>query len=371
MLPPEMHPKIVLLLTQSLGMSSLEILNPETPLAFLPKQDADRYEVSRHIYLATLGAFIWDILTHLPEEYRLLSKSRLALPTMAYFFSRVASLAYIITSVVFQISTVRSCQALQVAIGWCYCAAVSSSSFLFFFRVRALFERRLIVVVFFFISWLAVLGGTMIVPFSITGGHIGNTQYCINTSVKPVNSAAVAISSFNDALVLAAVSWRIIVSMSLEESFRGRLRTLIGRGSLPTLSKAVLQSGQQYYFITVGSNILTLVMILIPGIPPVYHAMFTVPNVVLMNSMACRVYRQIKFGHILAIHTVYSVGASTVPRISTHRASSMSTSAPDNGVRSLVGGIEITKAVDVVCDIPMEVVLHNDVKGQIPFGELA
>ncbi|KAF8881796.1 hypothetical protein BD779DRAFT_1545358 [Infundibulicybe gibba] len=296
-------------------MSSPVILNFETPMAFLPKQDADRYEVSRHIYLATLGAFIWDILTHLPEEYKLVFKSRLALPTMAYFFSRIASLAYIITSVVFQISTVRSCQALQVVIGWCYCAAISSSSFLFFFRVRALFEGQLIIVVFFFISWLAVLGGTMIVPFSITGSHIGNTQYCINTSIKPVNSAAVAISSFNDAkLVLAAVSWRIIVSMSLEESFRGRLRTLVGRGSLPTLSKAVLQSGQQYYFITVGSNILTLVMILIPGIPPVYHAMFAVPNVMLMNSMACRVYRQIKFGHI---PTVYSMGVSTAHWIST------------------------------------------------------
>ncbi|KAF8893058.1 hypothetical protein BD779DRAFT_1468093 [Infundibulicybe gibba] len=122
-------------------------------------------------------------------------------------------------------------------------------------------------------------GGTLLVPFAIDGGHIGTTQYCINTAVKPFASAAIAISSINDALVLVAVSWRIAKSMTSEETFRGRVNVPLGRRGLPVLSRAVLQSGQQYYLpltlanITVGSNILTLVMILLPTAPPVYHAM--------------------------------------------------------------------------------------------------
>ncbi|KAF8893057.1 hypothetical protein BD779DRAFT_1798427 [Infundibulicybe gibba] len=242
--------------------------NPETPLAFLPKSTAYQYEVSRHVYLATIGAFIWDILTHLPEEWKLLFSYKITLPTVVYFISRIASLAFITTSTVFQISTVHSCHDLQVAIGWCLCLAISSTSFLFFLRARAIFDRRTLPVAVFFTSWLGVFGSTLIVPFAIDGEHIGTTQYCINTAVKPFSSAAIAISSINDALVLVAVSWRITISMTSEETFRGRVNVLLGRGGLPALSQAVLQAGQQYYFITVGSNILTLVMIIIPTIPP-------------------------------------------------------------------------------------------------------
>ena len=47
---------------------------------------------------------------------------------------------------------------------------------------------------------------------------------------------------------------------------------------------------------TVGVNIVAVVVILTPSIPPVYRAMFSIPNVALQNAMACRVFRQIKLG---------------------------------------------------------------------------
>ena len=53
-----------------------------------------------------------------------------------------------------------------------------------------------------------------------------------------------------------------------------------------------------------GGNILTMGMILAPAsLPPVFHAMFTVPNMAINNSMACRVYRDIKFGRISSTAT--------------------------------------------------------------------
>ena len=56
--------------------------------------------------------------------------------------------------------------------------------------------------------------------------------------------------------------------------------------------------------VTVGGNILTMGMILAPAsLPPVFHAMFTVPNMAINNSMACRVYRDIKFGRISSTAT--------------------------------------------------------------------
>lgn len=41
-----------------------------------------------------------------------------------------------------------------------------------------------------------------------------------------------------------------------------------------------------------------MVMILTPSVPPVYRAMFTIPSVAIENAMACKVFRDIRFGRI-------------------------------------------------------------------------
>ena len=45
-------------------------------------------------------------------------------------------------------------------------------------------------------------------------------------------------------------------------------------------------------------NIITLAVILSSSVPPVIRAVFTVPNIIVQNSMACRVYRFLKLGII-------------------------------------------------------------------------
>ena len=45
-------------------------------------------------------------------------------------------------------------------------------------------------------------------------------------------------------------------------------------------------------------NIVAMVLILTPSVPPVLRAMFAIPNAALQNAMACRVYRQLKLGLI-------------------------------------------------------------------------
>ena len=50
--------------------------------------------------------------------------------------------------------------------------------------------------------------------------------------------------------------------------------------------------------ITVGSNIVLIILLYSPNVPALEHAMYTVPNSALANVMACIVFRQIKFGLI-------------------------------------------------------------------------
>lgn len=51
--------------------------------------------------------------------------------------------------------------------------------------------------------------------------------------------------------------------------------------------------------ITLAINIVTLAVASVSGIPPDYRAMCAAPNYVVTNSMACRMFRDIKFGRIM------------------------------------------------------------------------
>ncbi|KAF7335983.1 hypothetical protein MSAN_02312000 [Mycena sanguinolenta] len=65
-----------------------DLPNPFTPLAFLPPALARQFEVTRYILAATLGAYVWDIALNLGNDYTLLFKHRVRLPTIVYFLSR-------------------------------------------------------------------------------------------------------------------------------------------------------------------------------------------------------------------------------------------------------------------------------------------
>lgn len=50
--------------------------------------------------------------------------------------------------------------------------------------------------------------------------------------------------------------------------------------------------------VTVIANLITSIMMYVPGVGPIYHSMFSIPNVMLTNIMACYVYRNTKLGII-------------------------------------------------------------------------
>jgi len=67
---------------------------------------------------------------------------------------------------------------------------------------------------------------------------------------------------------------------------------------------------------TIGLSIIFATMILMPGIPPVYRSMLSVPNMCLENAMACRVYRAVKLGFIKNHHSTsfeLSIRSSLAP----------------------------------------------------------
>ncbi|KIJ26206.1 hypothetical protein M422DRAFT_132654, partial [Sphaerobolus stellatus SS14] len=288
--------------------------NPETPLAWLDPTLASQFEVTRYLLVATCGMFAWDLLTNLRNDYKLLTRYRVGLPTVIYFISRIFTFAFIICGTIISVGAVGNCQHLLIAIGCCFAIAVTSNSLLFFFRLRAVFNADPYTIAFFSFMVLATFGGGITVPFGISGTHIGTTNRCLQNGVRAFSSAGIVISTVNDTLVFIAITWRLLQTTTYEDTLRARVKSFFKREGLPAFARALLESGQEYYLrvhhtdftltsfiyllfsrITVGGNILTMAMIFAPAsLPAIYHAMFTVPNIAIANSMACRVYRNIK-----------------------------------------------------------------------------
>jgi hypothetical protein len=148
---------------------------------------------------------------------------------------------------VYVVGAVGDCQKLQIAIGITFAISVPSTALLFYFRIKAIFNNNLGISVFFGFLWLATLAGSITVPFAIEGGHIGPTDHCINTAVKPFSSTGIVISTVNDTLVFVFITWRLLSATTYDESLQGRARAFFEGKGLPAFSRAILQGGQQYY----------------------------------------------------------------------------------------------------------------------------
>ncbi|TFY67212.1 hypothetical protein EVJ58_g1761 [Rhodofomes roseus] len=62
-------------------------------------------------------------------------------------------------------------------------------------------------------------------------------------------------------------------------------------GHLPRFSATLLKGSQHYYLVAVCSNLTLLIMLYSKPLPVVMRTVWSIPNVFLTNSMACRIFR--------------------------------------------------------------------------------
>ncbi|KAF7335964.1 hypothetical protein MSAN_02309800 [Mycena sanguinolenta] len=280
--------------------------NPSTPLAFLPPTLASQFEVSRYVYAATLGAYVWDIGLNLENDYALLFKHRVRFPTIVYFLSRASTLAYLLSFFIFQVAPVENCNDLAVGLNICIILLQTSTAMLFFVRVTAVWHSSKIAYAVFFVLWVAVFAASISAPLGIRGAHIGPTAQCIITAVPAYIKVAAITPLVNDTAIFLAITYRILAHTIVADSLVGRLRVFFGGRGSSALSQALLRSGQHFYLVAVAANI-TLLAVL--HLSPVTHSMLSVPAFAMVNVMACLVFRRIKFG------LISSDGISTIPTI--------------------------------------------------------
>ncbi|KAF7335963.1 hypothetical protein MSAN_02309700 [Mycena sanguinolenta] len=278
--------------------NATDLPNPLTPLAFLPSSLASQFEVSRYLYAATLGAYVWDIGLNLGNDYPLLFKRRVRFPTIVYFLSRAFTLAFILVCFLAQVASVKHCNAIAIGFGICFVLSQTATAMLFFLRATAVWHPSQIAYVVFSVLWTAVLGAGITVPLGIRAAHVGPTIQCITTSVPANVELSVIIPLINDTAIFLAINYRILAYTMAANSPIAHLQAFFGGTGRSALSRALLQSGQHFYLIAVVTHIVLLVLLKLPHLSPVYHTILTVPGFALINVMACQVFRRIKFGLI-------------------------------------------------------------------------
>ncbi|CAA7267685.1 unnamed protein product [Cyclocybe aegerita] len=277
-----------------------ELLHPTllTPIAFLPPEIAYQVTTASYIFVASFTVMILDVLDNIHMDLKLLKNYPVRLPTIVYFLSRIFSLLFAFTALTFHITPLEiPCSSYMKINDSLYTAAAASTFFLFLIRIRAIFSGHTLVRAFFNIMWLLGFVGELMVPFGVIGDNIPSTKYCMVVTIKPYVGLAVVLSFINDTLVFIAISWKLMGNSSLDRPSKGGLQELLRGRYLPTFSRGLLQDGQFYYLTTVTTNLLTAVIFFFDSIPAGYRTMLIIPNIVLTNIMACRVYRRTKLGH--------------------------------------------------------------------------
>ncbi|KAH0581337.1 hypothetical protein H2248_012429 [Termitomyces sp. 'cryptogamus'] len=268
-------------------------LNPLTPMAFLAPRVGYQATISAYVMVGSLAALIWDVLSHVDSDFKLLFRHKIGIPTIVYFLSRASVLVYVSLNVIFITAALPNCQIIEKTICVLYHITFSSTAFLFFLRVRAVFNKNKFIVMFFAALWLGVLGGSLTVATVSNGFHLGPTRYCISTEFKPYASAAPIAFTVNDTFVFFAISWRLLSSGTLRCEKLDMKSLMLGK-YLPAFSRALLQDGQVYYLVSITSNLVDVVTTWVGAVP--YRLMFAIFNITLTNMMACRVFRHTRFG---------------------------------------------------------------------------
>ncbi|KAJ7107514.1 hypothetical protein C8R44DRAFT_637441, partial [Mycena epipterygia] len=237
-------------------------------------------------------SFIWDILSNLKGDYVLLFKHRLGWPVAAYFLTWVGALPKKRSPYVYAAYPVGDCQAFHLAIALLFPLAIPLTSLLFFFRVRAVYCGARPVTIIFGLMWLSVLGTSLIIPIATRGVNIGPTPYCTLGELA-VYAAIIGLNpGLFDIAVFLTISYKLVGNTHVEyHSWKQKASACFTGAYLPSFSKSLFVDGQIYYMITVVTNIVAFVLLCVPGLGPAYSSFLVVPNVMLTNMVACRVYQ--------------------------------------------------------------------------------
>ncbi|TCD60708.1 hypothetical protein EIP91_009645 [Steccherinum ochraceum] len=233
LIPPEMN------------VSNPEPLpNPYTELAWLPPDVALQVQNVEFILCGLTGALVCDLLWSLPEEYKMLSRRRMGPYDVVYVLSRLLT-AFFVTSIsIFSLAPYNNCDRQALVQGWAAAWSTPMTSLLFFIRIRAVFPKNIVVVGFFAVTWLAILGTSLLAPFEVKAVPMGASGFCVNERLEILGILAIIVAGVYDTLVFLAIT---VSLLKLHWGAKVWTRGFFTGEGMGTVTRLMLQTGQTYY----------------------------------------------------------------------------------------------------------------------------
>ncbi|KAF5354593.1 hypothetical protein D9758_011216 [Tetrapyrgos nigripes] len=295
----------------------------------------DQLRITIYFAVGTAGMALWDIAVNLENDYRILSRKMFAIPTLAYFVSRFSMLGVALSQAIFLTLPTTRCEELNRIMLTFLFVSVTTTTLLFYLRLKAIYQHSRIMVVSFFIFWLVTVGFSIPIIWQGTVSTIPDpishrpqcfySGFDMTTGILGLNAILV-----HDSLVFVAVSYRLFKNSYLDLDMMERTRTtgscggsdtaseyslrltrtisrtreFISGKNLPAFSRALLRNGQVYYLLSLFATIITNVIAWAPflSIPqtnfPGVHVMLFIPHATIISACSCHVFRQVRFGLI-------------------------------------------------------------------------
>ncbi|KAF7980621.1 hypothetical protein HWV62_37410 [Athelia sp. TMB] len=269
-------------------------------------------QTSNYVNMACLCLCVWDWIISLPDEIEI---GRRALKRgwrcawsfihAAYILSRVTTLALLAVCIMLDTFPFKSsCVGLASMLGLLYGITSPAAALLFYSRATAVYLRDPKAKVFFGLCWLALLACFLAdgVYAGMGIGHLPSNGVCgLVTLGAGAGSSYIALGVF-DTVVYVAISWRLATLSVTGDHWRARVASLATGAGLSRLARSMLQSGQRYYFSSMGITVTLAVFS--RGVSPYWRDQFVSVGIVFPTVMACRLFRGVSLGRITGGETL-------------------------------------------------------------------
>ncbi|KZP33909.1 hypothetical protein FIBSPDRAFT_720346, partial [Athelia psychrophila] len=190
---------------------------------------------------------------------------------------------------------ISQCQVLWHILSATSTIGGAATSFLFFLRVRAVYEKSIPVTIAFGIFWLAIpvvcslWNNSTQASVNMYPKHMGSAQ-CTLSGVGPFPSICLWLKAAYDTSVFAAISWRIVSYTAADRVPKSQRWRLIRGVGMPRIYRDLLRGGQQFYFFTIGVTLMGASAVFLPVDS---HCRLLLPLLgkPIESIMACRVFR--------------------------------------------------------------------------------
>ncbi|PPQ94182.1 hypothetical protein CVT25_003819 [Psilocybe cyanescens] len=227
---------------------------------------------------------------------------------------RLSTLAFILVATIFSTAPLKTCEQFLLAVYILMTISISTTSLLFVFRVRAIYIGNKYIASFFGLMWLAVVASFMAtmqgLDALLESNESGSLTYCATRRISRYVALNFVMPLVHDTLVFLAISWRLTTNSIQHSNVKNGVRAMVFGDYMPAFSRALLQDGQMYYLTTISTGLLAFVMLFMTSAE--VNTIFLLPNFMLMNIMACYVFRKTRFG-IFPENGISTINPPTLP----------------------------------------------------------